>query len=381
MRIALVVPGGVNRDGERYVIPALLWLIERLAQRHEVEVIALRQEVTRDVWNLFGATVRSVGPRPRGPRALDLILKLHRQRPFDVFHAIWADAPGVVALTAARLCRRPVLVHIAGGELVSMPDIAFGSARGSWRVLTKLVIRSADRVTAASAHIIKLANAAGAEALRVPLGVATDRWTPSPPRQRALDRPARLVQVASLTPVKGQVTLLQAMAQLVAEGRNVHLDLVGEDACQGAIQRTAAELGLISHVTFHGFLTQRQVVPVVREADLMVVSSRHEAGPVALLEAATVGVPTVGTDVGHVRDFAPDAAVAAEVGNPVALAREIAGLLDDEPRRLALATRAHQWALREDADWTCARFEELYADVLASRGWHPRLADAHSPRR
>ena len=70
----------------------------------------------------------------------------------------------------------------------------------------------------------------------------------------------------------------------------------------------------------------------------MVVSSRHEAGPVALLEAAIVGVPTVGTDVGHVRDFAPDAAVAVEVGNPVALAREIAGLLDDEPRRLALAT-------------------------------------------
>ena len=75
MRIALVVPGGVNRDGEHRVIPALLWLIERLARRHDVEVIALRQEVKRDVWNLFGATVRSVGPRPRGPRALDLILQ------------------------------------------------------------------------------------------------------------------------------------------------------------------------------------------------------------------------------------------------------------------------------------------------------------------
>jgi glycosyltransferase involved in cell wall biosynthesis len=165
------------------------------------------------------------------------------------------------------------------------------------------------------------------------------------------------------------------MARLVAEGRDVQLDLVGEDAYGGAIQRYAAELGLTQRVTFHGFLPQRLVVPVVRGADLMVVSSRHEAGPVALLEAAIVGVPTVGTDVGQVRDFAPDAAIGVEVGNPVALARGIGGLLDDEPRRITLATRAQQRALNEDADWTCARFEELYADVIAKRSPRGRLVD------
>jgi len=365
VRIALIVPGGVNRDGERDVIPALLWLIERLARRHDVEVIALRQKAERDSWSLLGATVRSVGPRPRLPRALGLIMSLHRSRPFDLFHAIWADAPGVVAFTAARLSRKPVLVHIAGGELVWMPEIAFGSASPWSRKLTRAVIRRADCVTAASGHMIELAKAVGCAPIRVPLGVAADRWTPSPPRQRSLDRPARLVQVASLTPVKDQAILLQAMARLLAEGRNVQLDLVGEDAYQGTIQRHAAELGLNSRVTFHGFLPQRRVVPTVRDADLMVVSSRHEAGPLSLLEAAAVGVPTVGTDVGHVREFAPDAAIAVEIGNPVALARAIGSLLDDEPRRLMLAARAQQRALKEDADWTSARFEELYAEVVA----------------
>jgi len=115
----------------------------------------------------------------------------------------------------------------------------------------------------------------------------------------------------------------------------------------------------------------------------MVVSSLHEGGEAVLLEAAMVGVPTVGTNVGHVRDFAPDAAVAVQVGDAAALAREIGGLLDDEPRRLALAARAQQRALSRDADWTCARFEQLYADVLAKhpsrRVTHGRSASGPAP--
>jgi hypothetical protein len=42
MRIALVVPGGVDRSGRERVIPILLWLIERLARRHTVHAFVLR---------------------------------------------------------------------------------------------------------------------------------------------------------------------------------------------------------------------------------------------------------------------------------------------------------------------------------------------------
>jgi hypothetical protein len=43
----------------------------------------------------------------------------------------------------------------------------------------------------------------------------------------------------------------------------------------------------------------------------MVVSSRHEAGPVAVLAAAVAGVPTIGTCVGHIAERAPSAATRA----------------------------------------------------------------------
>ena len=88
----------------------------------------------------------------------------------------------------------------------------------------------------------------------------------------------------------------------------------------------------------------------------------------AVLEAALAGVPTVGTDVGHVNEWAPDAAVAVPVGEARALADAVTSLLDDEPRRLALARAAQVRAIAIDADFTAASFERLYSEMLAQRG-------------
>ena len=360
MRIALVVPGGVDRGGEERVIPSILWLIERLARRHDVQVIVPRQEPHAGSWRLLGAEVHNLGAghwRVGGVRTLQ---RLHRAQPFDVFHAIWARGPGEVALLGAQLCGRPVIVHVMGGELVWLPEIGFGTPRSWQRALVRLVLRHADRVTAASGLMVELIEQAGARPVRVALGVDTTHWTPEPPRPRPIDRPARLVHVGSLTPVKDHATLLRAVAALARRGPSLHLDLVGEDTSAGTVRQMARQLNVADRVTVHGFLPQRRAIPVVRAADLMVVTSRHEAGPVAMLEAAAVGVPTVGTPVGHLRDWAPDGAVIVPIRDADALAHEVDRLLQDDVRRLAIARSAQRFALAEDADWTCARFEELY---------------------
>ncbi len=364
MRIALLVPGGVDRGGERRVIPAILWLIERLARNHDVQVIVPRQEPEPATWPLLGATVHNIGKLPGRPAALRATLRLHRQKPFDLFHAIRARWPAEVAFVAARLCRRPMIVHVAGGELVWLPDIRFGSGKPAARAVTRFILRHADRVTAVSHPMLELVRRAGADPLCVPFGVDTTVWQPEPPRPCDQSRPARIVHIGNLTPVKDHGTLLRAVAQLIRNGRRVDVDLIGEDTSSGSVPRMAEQLGIAEHVTFHGFLPQRQAVPVVRNADLMAVTSRHEGGPLAMLEAAALGVPTVGTCVGLVHDWAPDAAVAVPVGDAVSLALAIDALLSDDARRLSIAQRAQQRALRQDADWTCARFEQLYAELV-----------------
>ena len=98
---------------------------------------------------------------------------------------------------------------------------------------------------------------------------------------------------------------------------------------------------------------------------MMVVSSRHETGPVAVLEAAVAGVPTIGTCVGHIAEWAPSAAVSVPVGDWAAMAAAIVQLLDDEELRLGIARDAQRRVLAEDADYTATRFRALYARLVA----------------
>lgn len=364
MRIALVVPGGVDRDGERRVIPSILWLVERLARRHDVHVVVPLQEPRPGRWPLLGATVHNVGRRHWRLGGVRTLTALHRERPFDVFHSIWARGSGEIAVWAAARCRRPAVVHVMGGELAWIPEVRFGTQRPWHRALVRHVLRRADRLTAASAPMIASVRAQGVDVDRVPLGVDLAAWTPEPPRPRRRDRPLRVVHVGSLTPVKDQPTLLRAAAALARSGVRIEVHLVGVDTMHGAWHRLAAELGVAEQVVFHGFLPQRETVPVVRAADVMAVTSLHEAGPVAMLEAAAVAVPTVGTPVGHVAEWAPDAAWAFTAGDDEALAATLGELASDDERRLAVARRAQERAVAEDADFTARRFEAIYAEVV-----------------
>jgi glycosyltransferase involved in cell wall biosynthesis len=365
MRIALVVPGGVDRSGERRVIPALLWLIERLGRAHDVRVFALRQERRPGNWWLNGAVIQNIGWPLTVPRAVAAIRREHARSRFDLVHCIWGGEVALAGVAAARSVGIPVLVHLAGGELAALRDIAYGGQlRWHRRVLDRWSLRHANGVTAASAPVIELAQKIGVEAHRVPLGVDLAAWPQEAPRPRARDERVRLIHVASLNRVKDQSTLLRAIRRLRDAQLDLQLDVVGDDTLEGAMQRLAAELRIADHVRFHGFRTQRELRPLMGSAHIHLVSSRHEAGPLALLEAAVAGVPTVGTAVGHLREWADGAAICTPVGDDAALAAGIRGLVADDGERVRVALEAQRRAVAEDADFTMRCFERLYREVV-----------------
>jgi glycosyltransferase involved in cell wall biosynthesis len=208
-----------------------------------------------------------------------------------------------------------------------------------------------------------LAAARDVSARTRPRGVDVTNRPPEPPRERGPGTPLRLLHVGSLNPVKDQATLLAAVARLRDRGVSFGLDVVGFDTLDGQIQRLAATLGLTDSVHFHGFAPHAQLRPWFQRAHALVVISIHEAAPVVLLEAAIAGVPTVGTSVGHIADFVPDAAVAVPVRDPIALAAAIEALAEDEPRRLRLAAAAQMRAMAIDADFTAATMTRIYRAV------------------
>jgi glycosyltransferase involved in cell wall biosynthesis len=368
-RIALVAPGGVDPSGEYRVIPALIALIARLSQRHDVHVITLHQEPSASQWQLAGATIWNIGAPRTGLRALGALIKLHRSVGFDVIHSIFSGLGGSIAVTGGKLLRVPSLIHVGGGELVSIPEIAYGGAqRWRGRLRESLNLRGANVVTAASSPIIEMIAEHGISARRVPLGVDLDAWPVRKPMPRHRDRPARLIHVASLNRVKDQTTLLRAMALLKQSGQRFEMRIVGGDTLGGEMEAMTTRLGIDDCVRFLGFLTQRQLRPEIEASDLMVLASRHETGPLVLLEAAVIGVPTVGTSVGHLREWAPKAALCVPTGDHAGLAAAITTVLNDENLRIELALHAQDRAVREDANHTAACFETLYEELTSLRG-------------
>jgi glycosyltransferase involved in cell wall biosynthesis len=368
VKIAILAIGGFDRSGTGNVIPCLLWLIEQLAaSRHEVHVFVPVQENKPGTWPLLGATIHNAGQGLWRLRMLTAIGREHQRSHFDVIHAFWTGM-GVVGAMAGTLLRLPMVLTLPGGDTVSLPKIGYGARRSlRGRVEFRIATRAAVLTTVPSGFMQDQAATLGVESLIVPLGADAARSLPARPRLRDLSRPLKLIHVASLNRVKDQPTLLQALRILKAEGFRFEMRIIGFDTLAGEIQRLACELGLDQEVQFLGVVDNEDLREHYDWADLLVMASRHEAGPVVMLEAALAGVPTVGTRVGHLADQSPDAAVAVPIGDAAALAEAIRTIGGDEAGRVSLAQAAQAFSISHDASFTAQTFTEMYLRISGRR--------------
>jgi glycosyltransferase involved in cell wall biosynthesis len=364
MRVALIVPGGVGRDGVHLVIPALLDLIGELALRHDVQVAALEQGREPAGYELRGARVCCLGQAPLPTRLARLLGALRPFRP-DVLHSFWLGSTSTLAALAGLRLGAPLVASLGGGELVGLPQIGYGgqlSARG--RLHAALAARAARAVTAGSRYALAPLRRRRPDAHWLPLGARTP---PGAGVERPAGPPWRLLHVASINRVKGPLLLLDAIAvardQLRARTGHAEpltLDWAGQDVLDGEAQRRALALGLDKAVRFHGWLPHSAAQALCAEAHLYVQASFHESQGVAVCEAAAAGVPTVGTAVGLVAELAPHGAVAVPPGDAQALGLAIAAALTEPGRREALGRSAQRWARAHDAAWTVSQLERIY---------------------
>ena len=371
MKIAVVVTGGLHPSGRDQVVPSWLALFSRLARTHDIHAFALRHLAKAQTYTLLGFTVHDLG-RPSAPlgltrwaqaRALTRALSAHG--PFDLIHGLWGDPAGQLAARSARAIGIPSLVTMDSGEFVSIPAIGYGSqqtARGRQAIQEAC---GASRVHVCTEFMANQAARHGIQPAVIPLTsvpAAAPRQTPRSNVKKTLT----LVQVASLSRVKNQRMLIDALA-ICRQSIDARLDLVGEDTLGGELRRRAAAKGVAENVRFHGFVPQDRLGTIFADADLYVQSSLHEAAGVSVLEAAAAGLAIIGTPVGFVADWASDRALAIETMSASAMARAILALHANPSRARAMAAKAQAWALARHASWVADRFADLYREVAGAK--------------
>lgn len=174
------------------------------------------------------------------------------------------------------------------------------------------------------------------------LGVDTRHFAPPASAGGARSGPARLLSVGRLTPAKGQLLMVEALARLRLEGLAFELTVIGDGPDRSRLEAAVTRHQLDSQVRFTGSLNQTEVHAALRQADVFVLPSLAEGIPVVLMEAMASGVPCVTTPVNGIPELVQHEVngLLATPGDVEALAIQLRRIITDEPLRLRLRSAA-----------------------------------------
>ena len=247
-------------------------------------------------------------------RALRAVRQLVARSGARLVHTHMAKAGAIGRVAALTMPRRsrPRLVHTFHGHVL---EGYFGPhAQRAFLDMERALARRTDVIIAVSPEVrdelLDLRVGKPSQYRVVPIGLDLDRLAQAgspevPPGQLrgALGLPSDVPLagvVGRLVPIKDHAALLQA----VASTPRVHVAVLGDGELRASLEARAVALGIADRVHFTGWWPD--MATALADLDLVVLSSRNEGTPLALIEALAAARPVVATDVGGVRHVVQD---------------------------------------------------------------------------
>ena len=350
--------------------PTLVSLLARVqGERHDVGVVCHPRGTLAAEAAAAGARVWPVwmdrAVRPLGDaRALRRLSAIIREFRPDVVHAHSSKA-GVLGRVAARAGRVPVVLSphnfaYRSYEGSAAARLAFLGVERALAPLTDyLHVVSQDEYDDAIAHGV----APPGRCVCIENGIdARPLLDLEPPRSAP---PLTVGTFARLWPQKRVDLLLRAAA--AADTQPFEIAIIGEGPARAELVRLAAELGLAQRTRFEPRMNARAAL---RELDVFVLSSSHEASPLTLMEAMAAGRPVVASAVGGIPQLVEHrrTGLVVPAGDAGALADALTELLADAALRERLGRAARDVAAsRFDIRVAAERLDAVYAAAARRR--------------
>ncbi len=317
----------------------------------------------------------------------------------SVFHAVATGFAGLLGAYAAAVARRPLLLTEHGLYTnerrieLAVADWLFDSGAGGYEITSAPAelrsmwlnaFHSFSRMTYALADVItsqyranqtlQRVDGAADEKLRIiPNGIDVAKFAAVPRKEE--HRPPTVLMIGRIVPIKDIRTFIAAIALLKQVVPDVAAILIGpedEDPEYAAgCRQLVRQIGAEQAITLLGAVPD--VLPYLQAADVLVLTSISEAQPIAMLEAAAIGLPIVSTDVGSCREIIEgfdgdptpgQGGIVVDPCTPHAVAEAIARILRDADLRRKMADVMRR---RAAAYYNKARvtrlYEALYTDL------------------
>jgi len=181
----------------------------------------------------------------------------------------------------------------------------------------------------------------------------------------------RVVCVGRLGPAKGQLLLIEAAAQLAAEGLKFEIVLAGDGPMRGQIEQLICAKHLDGHVRVTGWLSGAQVGQELLGSRALVLASFAEGLPVVAMEALALGRPVIGTYIAGTPELVEPGATGWLVppGCVASMATAIRQVLETSPQRLTEMGRqgAARVAVEHDVHTEAGKLLALFEAWVARR--------------
>lgn len=175
--------------------------------------------------------------------------------------------------------------------------------------------------------------------------------------------------VASLTANKGHGFLIPSFRQIFSTHPSVRLLIVGDGPLREQLETATRQLMLDRAVVFTGI--RQDVFALLQTSDIFVLPSQEREGlGVALIEAMSVGLPVIGTDLGGIPEVIEDGenGFLVSPGSSEQLTEALRKLVADQALRTGMGLRGRQmYGEKFTMPKMIQQIETLYDQLLAEK--------------
>lgn len=122
-------------------------------------------------------------------------------------------------------------------------------------------------------------------------------------KQKTIDKGFKFIAVGSLKEIKDYDVLISAFAKSNLAKKGCQMVIVGDGEEKGNLKNQIHELGLSESVVLAGRKSKQEIINLMSECHVFVLSSRAETFGVACIEAMSQGLPAIATRCGGPEEF------------------------------------------------------------------------------